>query len=168
MKLDRYFVLHKEDRTAPERAFTLIELLVVIAIIGILATVVIGSLNSARTKGKNAQRLSELKTLQTSIAMAIVDGLSLPTVYTALSSTDAVNTFLINGGYISNRIFERYIVGSSESFLFCNATYTVGACVGDLDPNTWAVRFIQEGVGYKCINSQGTEGLVNGNQCEQK
>jgi general secretion pathway protein G len=44
--------------------FTLIELLVVIAIIGLLSSVVLASLNSARTKGRDAKRLSDIKTLQ--------------------------------------------------------------------------------------------------------
>ena len=43
-----------------QKGFTLIELLVVIAIIGILATVVIGSVSSARAKGANAAVKSNL------------------------------------------------------------------------------------------------------------
>jgi len=44
--------------------FTLIELLVVIAIIAILSTVVMAGLNSARQKGRDARRISDIKELQ--------------------------------------------------------------------------------------------------------
>jgi prepilin-type N-terminal cleavage/methylation domain-containing protein len=52
------------------RGFTLIELLVVIAIIGILASVVLASLNSARQKGRDTARISDLKQLQLALELS--------------------------------------------------------------------------------------------------
>lgn len=46
------------------RGFTLIELLVVIAIIGILSSVVLASLNTARDKGTDAARKSNLNNIR--------------------------------------------------------------------------------------------------------
>lgn len=51
------------------RGFTLIELLVVIAIIGVLSSVVLASLNTARTKGNDAQRVANLKSVQTALEL---------------------------------------------------------------------------------------------------
>lgn len=49
------------------RGFTLIELLVVISIIGLLSSIVLVSLATARTKAYDAQRLSNLKNVQTAL-----------------------------------------------------------------------------------------------------
>lgn len=47
-----------------KRGFTLIELLVVIAIIGLLSSIVLASLNSARTKGTDAAIKSDLNNIR--------------------------------------------------------------------------------------------------------
>lgn len=54
----------------PSKGFTLIELLVVVAIIGILASVVLASLNSARSKGKEAAIKSNLRNMITQVELS--------------------------------------------------------------------------------------------------
>lgn len=57
-------------RTGRRQAgFTLVELLVVIAIIGLLASVVIVSVGSARAKSRDARRVSDMKALGTAIEL---------------------------------------------------------------------------------------------------
>lgn len=55
--------------TKNKNGFTLIELLVVIAIIGLLSSVVLASLNTARIKSRDSFRLSEIKQLQTALEL---------------------------------------------------------------------------------------------------
>lgn len=49
--------------------FTLIELLVVIAIIGLLSTLSIIALNSARARARDAKRISDVKQMQVALEM---------------------------------------------------------------------------------------------------
>ncbi len=49
------------------RGFTLIELLVVIAIIGVLASIVLVSLNGARKKGADARVISDVQEIRTAL-----------------------------------------------------------------------------------------------------
>lgn len=51
------------------RGFTLIELLVVIAIIGILSSVVLASLTSARVKARDTRRVSDIKQIQIALEL---------------------------------------------------------------------------------------------------
>jgi len=61
-----------------DKGFTLIELLVVIAIIGLLASIVLVSLNSARKKARNAKRSSDITQLQLAFNMAYDNNGSFP------------------------------------------------------------------------------------------
>ncbi|HNX11142.1 MAG TPA: FISUMP domain-containing protein [bacterium] len=51
------------------KAFTLVELLVVIAIIGLLASISIIALNSARAKARDAKRVADVKQISTAIEL---------------------------------------------------------------------------------------------------
>jgi prepilin-type N-terminal cleavage/methylation domain-containing protein len=52
-----------------QAGFTLIELLVVIALIGILSSVILVSVNSARGKARDAQRMSSLDQVRVALAL---------------------------------------------------------------------------------------------------
>jgi prepilin-type N-terminal cleavage/methylation domain-containing protein len=56
--------MNMPNRLSRSRGFTLIELLVVIAIIGVLSSIALASLNSARSKGNDAKRVSDLREVQ--------------------------------------------------------------------------------------------------------
>lgn len=61
-----------------KKAFTLIELLVVIAIIGLLSTLSIIALNSARAKARDAKRISDVKQMQVALEMYYNDMANYP------------------------------------------------------------------------------------------
>ncbi len=97
------------------RAFTLIELLVVIAIIGLLSSVVLASLNTARAKARDAKRFSDLEQVRTALEMYYADHGAYPVqrgeergwmgttpgCYDNPGDPSAAIPGLVSGGYIS-------------------------------------------------------------------
>ncbi|MDP3965734.1 MAG: prepilin-type N-terminal cleavage/methylation domain-containing protein [bacterium] len=59
------------------KGFTLIELLVVIAIIGVLSSVVLASLNSARVKSRVAAAQTSLKSFSGALAICLGDSIAI-------------------------------------------------------------------------------------------
>ena len=61
-----------------QRGFTLIELLVVVAIIGLLASVVLASLNEARGRAEDVRRYADMNQIKTALTMYYSDNRSYP------------------------------------------------------------------------------------------
>ncbi len=118
-----------------KKGFTLIELLVVIAIIGILASVVLASLNSARRKSRDARRVADIKEIQLALELFFDGNRHYPT---GLYGTGA-DTGLTAGGYMPTVSYDPLQLGGANNeyaYAYSPATdplfYHLGASLEEL------------------------------------
>lgn|SRR3989344_1960295 len=136
------------------KGFTLVELLVVIAIIGLLATVVIISVGSARGKARDGRRISDMKALQGAMEL-----------YKDGNSGNAVAAQ--NG--LSAALTPTYL-GAIPSDPKTNAAYTYSNAGSD---DTYYFQFTTEqdsslgDAGAFCANSNSVEAAVSGSCTER-
>lgn len=123
------------------RGFTLIELLVVIAIIGILSSVVLASLNSARSKGNDAALRSNLANIRTQAAVFVDNGSSM----TTNSANGVCDGAFFTDSVISKQIAAAKSAGSGTAF--CNSNSVTGAWVVQAQSKTTTL--------YACVDSTG-------------
>lgn len=85
-----------------QKGFTLIELLVVIAIIGLLSSVVLASLNLARAKARDVNRIANIKQMQTALELYFDDNGFYPSPNPDFPSSDPTLNYRVldcNGPY---------------------------------------------------------------------
>jgi len=126
--------------------FTLIELLVVIAIIGILSSVVLASLNTARGKGANAAIKSNLGNMR---AQAELVYYAAPNSYAAICADPTIIRGLTAAANVSG-----------GTVLATNAANTAGNTTCDNASGSWVVQSTlktpEAGNAYWCIDTSGT------------
>jgi prepilin-type N-terminal cleavage/methylation domain-containing protein len=88
-------------KNSHSRAFTLIELLVVIAIIGILTSIVLASLSSARSKARDAKRISDIGNIQLALELCYDRGKTYPSSIADAPSTISCGSSNKLSDYIS-------------------------------------------------------------------
>ncbi|KND50362.1 MAG: putative Type IV pilus pilin [Parcubacteria bacterium C7867-007] len=158
---------------ASKRGFTLIELLVVIAIIGVLSSIVLSSLNRARSKGSDAAAKSNLDNARAQ-AQLFYDSNNNRFVITPGSATDvcsvsgSVGSPAVKGvfGFVAeaarasgySAVNNTITVTGGAGVVTCHACFTGQASTDCTTEGRWAAEVPLRGTpGFVyCVDSSGT------------
>lgn len=107
------------DTIRKKRGFTLIELLVVIAIIGLLASIVLASLSTARSKALHARRQSDMHTIQIALEEYANDNSGSYPPKVGNGNWSALNV-LVTGGYVRSLPNDPLAAGAPPDWAWSN------------------------------------------------
>ncbi len=149
------------------KGFTLIELLVVIAIIGILSSVVLASLNTARSKGNDASVKANLDTIRTQSAIYYDTNNGYGNGSVTAATATAVGCYQANSLFVDPNIQAAIVAadkaaGGTGAIVSPGPTKTlcsVGVGTASVPSATWAVYTVTANnsngnLGW-CVDSTG-------------
>lgn len=133
------------------KGFTLIELLVVIAIIGLLASIIVASLNTAQQKGRDARRISDLKEVQLALEL-----------YYDSNGNYPVQGTQIAAGQVSGPTAATVISAANSAFGLA-PNYITQSPIDPSQPSSGASYHYYQ---YESLNSDGQTACTTAAQCQ--
>jgi general secretion pathway protein G len=125
-----------------QKGFTLIELLVVVAIIGMLVSIILVGLGSARMKSRDAKRLSDMQQIKTGLDLYYNTGNGYPDTATWSSLQSSLGTLACSG---TNYFKVPNDPNPSWSYTYTAGGNSLSGCGGTVW-TTYKVQFQTEGI----------------------